>query len=185
MNRVIENVDNAELLHNFHCGIPSMDDFIHKKKNGLNDFVIHGLTSLWIIREGDQVIGFFALSKSALILNSIDVREMEENGSEKDFFELRESFPAIKIDYLAVSDHHRSNRLGSEILSIIREGTIRDKFSASMFIIVEALDTPEYSAVEFYRKNYFRESEYGLVKKQSKRIYGERVDTSLMYLPLF
>lgn len=185
MNRVIENVDNTEMLSDFHCGIPSMDDFIHKKRNGLNDFVIHGLTSLWIIREADQVIGFFALSKSALILNSIDVREIEGSGSEKDIFELRESFPAIKIDYLAVSIDHKSNRLGSEILSIIREGAIRDKFSASMFIIVEALDTPDYSAVGFYRKNFFRESEYGLVKKQSKRIYGERIDTSLMYLPLF
>lgn len=54
-----------------------------------------------------------------------------------------------------------------------------------MFIIVDALDIEEYSAVNFYKKNYFKYSEYGIVKNQNKRLYGERTDTRLMYLPLF
>lgn len=53
MNRVIENVDNTSSLSDFYCGVLSMDEFIHKKHEGLNDFVVNGLTSLWVIKEND------------------------------------------------------------------------------------------------------------------------------------
>lgn len=185
MNRIVEKVDDISSLTDFYCGVKSMDTFIHSKYNGLNDFVTHGLTNLWIVRECDEVIGFFALSKSALILNSFDIRNLEDETNSNDIFELRESFPALKIDYLAIREDLKFKGLGSDLLLTICDGAKSDRFSATMFIIVDALDTPEYSAVEFYNKNYFKESEYGLVKNQNKQIYGDKVDTKLMYLPLF
>lgn len=95
-----------------------------------------------------------------------------------------ESFPALKIDYIAIQEGHRKMGLGSDILSLIREKALEDEFSATSFIIVEAYDSPSYSSVRFYLKNCFRQSDYGLVKAQNKSREGITGDTCLLYLPL-
>ena len=58
----------------------------------------------------------------------------------------------------------------------------KDQLSATKFITVEALDTPEYSAVKFY-KNYcdFEFSEVGRVKNQFKMCNGVMPTTHRMY----
>lgn len=182
---IVERAENVSVLSDFFCGIKQMDDFIHQH-DGLKLYVESKLTNLWIIRRESLIIGIFALSKSSLILNSYDVRDVKTENSEnlETIFEQVESFPALKIDYLAIRNDFRGKRIGSEVVGLIREKILDDRLSATMFIIVEAYDTMSYSSVGFYRKNYFKESEYGLVKNQNKRREGKLVDTKLMYLPL-
>lgn len=183
---IVERVDNISSLADFYCGIDQMDNFIHAQ-NGLELFVESKLTNLWIIRQGSIVIGFFALSKSSLILNTYDIRNVQSDSSIplKSLFEQIQSYPALKIDYIAIQKNLRSRKIGSRILGLIREKALSDELSSTLFIIVEAFDVASYSSVGFYKKNYFKESEYGIVQNQNKSRDGISVDTKLMYLPLF
>ena len=73
----IERAADTSALSNFRCGVKSMDDFIHNKRNGLGKFIQLRPSNLWIVYEDETAVAFFALSKDALMLNSEDRRNME------------------------------------------------------------------------------------------------------------
>ncbi len=56
-----------------------------------------------------------------------------------------------------------------------------DTFSATMFLTVEALDTKEYSAVQFYRKCDFEFSEVAQNKYNYEATFGNQPTTRRMY----
>lgn len=198
-NLDIVRVDDTSALSNFMCGVPSMDKFIHDPENGLAKFIKLRLSYLWIVFENEKAVAFFALSKDALVLNNEDRRNLESKEKsaaalpspcDADKFWDKEKYPAIEIDYLAVCKEKRDNPndyLGTYIIEEICRITYVDLFSATMFLTVEALDTKEYSAVEFYKKCGFQFSD----KAQNKYIYntinGNQPTTRRMYkiiLPL-
>lgn len=164
-----------------------MDKFIHDPKFGLELYVKAGLTNLWVVLKQRQAVAFFALSKSSLILNSIDLMDIKAKGTNpiEELYDTVDAFPSIKIDYFAVEHNHQSEGLGSALINLIREKAISDELSSTLFLTVDAFHTSDYSAVPFYKKNYFIESEYGIVKNQNKMREGISVDTRLLYLPLF
>jgi len=137
-------------------------------------------------------VAFFSLSKDTLILNSEDIRQIGNNKAissvppsqdEGKFWE-QEKYPAIEIDYLAVCERIRKDpkyHLGTFIIEFIAKRAIEDQLSATMFLTVEALDTRDYSAIEFYTKCGFEYSEHGLVKNQNKIVNGEIPTTKRMY----
>ena len=182
---IIERATDTSVLSNFYCGIEQMDSFIHRR-DGLRLYVESNLTNLWLLYEKEIVVGFFALSKSSLILNSIDLGNIHDESSSNlhSLFDHIESFPAVKIDYIAIRKEYQKTGIGSGLLWMIRERVINDILSSTLFITVDAFDTHSYSSVGFYKKNFFRESEYGLVQNQNKSREGKMVDTKLMYLPL-
>lgn len=165
-----------------------MDDFIHDLKGGLNLYVELGLTNLWTVKIGEDVVAIFALSKSVLTLNSDDRRYLAEDGLKMDeaIFENKDNFPAIEIDYLAVSEKHRERKIGSFILNEIAMKACSDQLSATMFLTVEALVIPGvYSAVEFYKENSFKDSEHGVIRDLVKQRNGEICTTKRMYRLLY
>lgn len=185
---IFERVENASSLSSFYCGLKQMDDFIHDLKGGLNLYVELGLTNLWTVKIGVDVVAIFALSKSVLTLNSDDRRYLAGDGLKMDeaIFENKDNFPAIEIDYLAVSEKHRERKIGSFILNEIAMKACSDQLSATMFITVEALVIPGvYSAVEFYKKNSFQDSEHGVIRDLVKQRNGEICTTKRMYRLLY
>lgn len=169
-----------------------MDDFIHDTENGLTQFIGYGLSSLWIVYEDDDVVAFFSLSKDALILNYEDIRSISNHktlnsilpSSDENKFWEQEKYPAVEIDYLAVCEERRLNpeyHLGSSIIEFIARQALKDQFSATMFLTVEAFDSLNYSAVSFYKKCGFELSEYGRTRNQNKIINGEIPTTQRMY----
>lgn len=190
----IERAADTSALSDFRCGVKSMDDFIHDKENGLSKFIQLRLSNLWIVFEKDTAIAFFALSKDALILNSEDRRNMENKEDnaivlpndrhDADKFWDKEKYPAIEIDYLAVCKQKRENlddHLGTYIVEEICRMAETDIFSATMFLTVEALDTKEYSAVDFYRSCDFEFSEVAQNKYHYETLYGNQPSTRRMY----
>lgn len=188
----IKRADNTSALCDFKCGIKAMDDFIHDKANGLSKFISYGLSTLWIVYENDKVIAFFSLSKDILVLNNDDIRSLSNNRElsdvlppkEEDKFWEQEKYPAIEIDYLAVCEEKRLNsdgHIGSHIIEFIAQQALKDKFSATMFLTVEAFDSKAYSAVPFYRKCGFEFSEHGKVINQNKIFNGGTPTTQRMY----
>lgn len=185
----IRRADDASALYNFECGIKPMDDFIHDKENGLSKFIGYGLSTLWIVYENDDVIAFFSLSKDALVLNNEDIRSINNNktlsnvlpSQGEDKFWEQEKYPAIEIDYFAVSKGKRLSHIGSSVIEFIAQQALRDEFLATMFLTVEAFNTLEYSTVTFYKKCGFEESERGRLMNQKKIFDGEVPTTLRMY----
>jgi ribosomal protein S18 acetylase RimI-like enzyme len=189
----IRRADDTSALFDFQCGVQSMDDFIHDPDNGLAKFIKLRLSNLWIVFEKDKAVAFFALSKDALILNHSD-RQTIERDKEKanalaapedaDKLWEKEKYPAIEIDYLAVCKEKREEageHLGTAIIQKIAQFAANDKLSATMFLTVEALDTKEYSAVEFYRNCDFEFSEVAQNKYNYELMYGNQPTTRRMY----
>lgn len=185
---IFERVENASSLSSFYCGLKQMDDFIHDLKGGLNLYVELGLTNLWTVKIGEDVVAIFALSKSVLTLNSDDRRYLVGDGLKMDeaIFENKDNFPAIEIDYLAVSEKHRERKIGSFVLNEIAMKACSDQLSATMFLTVEALVVSGvYSAVGFYKKNGFKDSEHGVIRNLVKQRNGEVSTTRRMYRLLY
>ena len=190
----IRRADDTSALFDFKCGVKSMDDFIHDHENGLAKFIKLRLSNLWIVFENEKAVAFFALSKDALMLNSDDRRiiESDKNKSaalvapeDADKLWEKEKYPAIEIDYLAVCKEKREepeDHLGTAIIQKIAQFAAADKLSATMFLTVEALDTKEYSAVEFYRNCDFEFSEMAQNKyNYETTMFGNQPTTRRMY----
>ena len=170
-----------------------MDKFIHDRENGLAKFIKLRLSNLWIVYEDETPVAFFALSKDALTLNSEDRRNIERDKEKSaviaapedaDKFWDKEKYPAIEIDYFAVCEERRrlsDDHLGTYLINVIAQRAVRDIFSATMFLTVEALDTVEYSAVKFYRNCDFEFSEVAQNKYSYDVMYGNRPTTRRMY----
>lgn len=189
----IRRADDTSALSNFKCGVKSMDDFIHDPKEGLSKFIKLRLSNLWIVFEGEQAVAFFALSKDALMLNNEDRKTIERDkekatalAAPEDADKLweKEKYPAIEIDYLAVCKEKREepeDHLGTAIIQTIAQFAAADKLSATMFLTVEALDTKEYSAVEFYRNCDFEFSDVAQNKYNYESMFGNQPTTRRMY----
>jgi len=163
-------------LTDFNCGVKALDDFIHDRKKGLEKLISLRLSNLWIVfndlEDSSEVIGFFALSKDALILNNMDLKnlrtESKEEDDEEQFWD-QEKYSAIEIDYIAIQEKYRNHHIGSDIINLIADRAANDPLSATLFLTVEALDTKEYSAVPFYRQCNFLPSELA----KNKQIYNQ------------
>ena len=186
-NLIFERVDDVSSLSNFYCGYQPIDSFIHDKDKGLEKYVTSGLTTLWVVKSEVKAVAIFALSKSSLILSTFDNQVLEREGVhiDQDIFDAKDSYPAVEIDYLAVSENWRHKGLGEHIIAKIYEQCCKDKFSATKFLTVEAIDTREYSAVGFYKKCGFKESDYAFNKRLSNfNFTGTQSLTERMYLHL-
>lgn len=58
---------------------------------------------------------------------------------------------------------------------------MRDIYSATLFLTVEALDTKEYSTVEFYRSCDFEFSDVAQNRYNYDAMFGNRPTTRRMY----
>ena len=192
-NLDIVRADDTSALSDFKCGVKSMDDFIHDRKNGLAKFIRLRLSNLWIVLEDEKAVAFFALSKDALILNNEDRRNIESKEKnaaalpatdDADKFWDKEKYPAFEIDYLAVCKEMRDNpdnHIGTFIIEEICRMADADVFSATLFLTVEALDTKEYSAVKFYQKCGFQFSDVAQNKYIFDSMFGNQPTTRRMY----
>jgi len=63
----------------------------------------------------------------------------------------------------------------------IAQYAAQDKLSATLFLTVEALDTREYSAVNFYRRCGFHFSEVAQNRYNYDTMYGNQPTTRRMY----
>lgn len=192
-NLDIVRADDTSVLSDFKCGVKSMDDFIHDRKNGLAKFIRLRLSNLWIVLYDGNAVAFFALSKDALVLNNEDRRNIESKEKnaaalpatdDADKFWDKEKYPAFEIDYLAVCKEMRDNpdnHIGTFIIEEICRMADADVFSATLFLTVEALDTKEYSAVKFYQKCGFQFSDVAQNKYNYESMFGNQPTTRRMY----
>ena len=160
------NLESVDELSDFFCGVPVMDEVLHDdlentlRENHCDSYVVYD-------KEG-RIVAFFALEydrelilddgyKEDLIMGFSGAETPKfGNEEERSDFEKSDIFYAVDISYLAVRDDMQRKGIGSMIIDIISDIAIQ-KRPNSIFITVDALQMPEYSAVGFYRKHRFQE----------------------------
>lgn len=166
---------DASILSGFHSGVEEMDTFIHTR---LASFLRAYKCRFYVLRsEQGTIVAMFVISAGQLFLDEDckeDLRlkfpDIEEWPQLRDYWEAG-VFPSIEIDYLAVQEEYRKQKIGEDILSIIESFKDDVFYNHPLFLSVNAFYTEEYSAVGFYNKCRFWASEFTSQHIDSVRMY--------------
>lgn len=159
----IEHLKGIEELKDFYCGVSKMDEFIH---GGLDASLYNDYCKAYTVKnEAGIVVAFFALSFDSLQLDVDDIEDLRNGWADTstpqptpEYFRTfwsKVHYPALEIAYLAVSKQYQKQHIGTQILEAIDEMARRQQFAGCQFLTVGAYVSNEYSAVEFYSRNYF------------------------------
>lgn len=152
----------ADTLHEFECGIPIMDDYIHHELNKRlrND---PGL-ALYVVRdEADAIVAMYVVSMGSFVdydgeyaylpqgkpWGYIDSERQIRSGAR---------YSTLEIEYIAVRKDMRNKGYGS---AIIKEIARTAKERTVYFLTLGAYHDAGYSAIPFYEKlGFFALQEY-------------------------
>ena len=160
----IELLTDFKLIRDFHCGVKTMDDFIH---SDLEIYTNNHYCSTYCVRAklNGKVAALFALSFDSIILDQDDFEDINIGASETDRpkvdeqtrrdFESKYVYPALEIAYLAVDSRYQKMHLGSAIIEEIVNYAKTQTLAGCIFLTVKAYHTKEYSAFPFYEKCRF------------------------------
>lgn len=161
---VIEKLDDFDRLGNFFCGVAEMDNFIHDNLKICND---NHYCTTFVVKEdsSDEIVALFSLSFDSVNLDASDFEDINIGASGTDMidvdenhrnaFELKYTYPALEITYIAVRNDRRKRKIGIDLVYEIAEWAKRQDMAGCLFLTVNALHTKEYSAVGFYEKCKF------------------------------
>lgn len=143
----------ANVLDDFECGIPKMDEFIHES---LNDFLMNDPRYSFFVaeEEGLGIVAMFVISSGMFIDHD---EEFDDIPFGKPWGYMGEDlqmhsgmmYPTLEIDYLAVRKDLRTKGFGREI---IEELSRIAHSKGCFFLTVDAYHDCDYSAIPFYEK---------------------------------
>lgn len=183
-NAVIYRLQHDHCLDkSFDCDKEGRHSF---NQNKLNEFLFNFSTKTTklhryrtnIIENDDQIIAFFSLAHDSLIIDGSDVdfREHLEQCTQTEEAAFREeyckqtSFPAIKIEHLAVDKDFQSQEIGRCILDyIIGELIDNDNAYGCQYITVDALNNPDTN--KFYMNYGFQYVTNRDSHKETRKMY--------------
>ena len=162
----------------FDCGDPFLNEFFH---NDAIHYKEELLAKTYVLVLKDEVIAFFCVSNDKIAQsesgNSIWKKIKKEFPNKK----YRSEYPAVKVGRLAVSNKHKNQNIGQDILAFIKYWFAHYKNKTGCrFITVDAY----MKAVDFY------ESKAGfskLITKESLKFKQNHKSTSVEddTLPMF
>lgn len=174
----IEATKTVDDLQDFHCGVPTMDKFIH---DGLQKSIMHHFCQLYKVLMEGEIVALFALSFDSINLDEDDKEEISSGISAastpnitfdyEDTFYSKRRYPALDIAYLAVREDMRNKHIGSFLVSQIAKKATEQQFAGCQFLSVEAYKVEKYSAVEFYYKCGFAPNEQPNPNKDTLRMF--------------
>lgn len=156
------------VLTDFDCGDSDLNDFLLRDAK---HFLAKSIANTFILDDNGRIAAYFCLLNdkiSRLDMTNSQWKKIKDSFPDGKRFR---SYPSIKIGRFAVSLDYRGRNIGSELLNGIKYLLKSEpQHSAFRFLTVDAY----LSAVEFYRKNGFKE----LTKKD------EDEHTRLMFFDL-
>lgn len=143
-------------LTTFDCGDSDLNEFLLEDAK---HFLEKRIANTFILEDNGRIAAYFCLLNDKIsrleVTNSRWKKIKEGFPEEKQF----RSYPTIKIGRFAVSLDYRGKNIGTELIKGIKYLlSTENSHSAFRFITVDAY----ISAIEFYRKNGFKE----LTKKE-------------------
>ena len=169
--RHIQDVED-EILKQFSCSRPQLDDFLHEDARGYD---AHGLTSTVVaFADGYEVpVAYFSLTADSVHLSS---------GERTDLglpFDVPISYyPAVKLIKLAVISELQSSGIGEALIDLIC-GIVSTAPFAVRLLIVDAVNDDR--VLNFYLRTGFIESLSAKKERQGQKVR----DTILMFKDLY
>lgn len=155
-------------LKRFDCGDDDLNGFL---LDDAKNFLEKRIAKTFIIEDEGRIVAYFCLLNDKISRQEVTNNQWKKiKDSFPDGKRFR-SYPAVKIGRFAVSSDYRGQRIGTDIMTMIKVSLNQDEnYSAFRFITVDAY----LSAIPFYRKNGFVE----LTEKE------ENHHTKLMYFDM-
>lgn len=169
-------VDYQKQLDEFTCGNPTMDDFLRRRAEALT---INSETSTaGFFNEEEELVGFYSLSASVISIKNIYVAKKFAGLSESAaYLEKEVSYPAIKLDFLAVNKKKQRKHYGSLMIRRIFVGLYLAQLLGNIGFVALILDSTA-EAVEFYERLGFEElKEITMVTEEDVYPMFIRMDT--------
>jgi hypothetical protein len=144
-----ESLDFTDKHGNDPLGV---NEFFH---NDLQKYRKNNLSTVWIVRDSDEPIAYFAVS-----MNAIEVKELNEDEKIKDTTTSR--YPAVLLGQMGVDKKYRGNDIGLAICDFCAglASEVSERISARYLM----LQTTQDLADKVYSKAKFVKS----LKKPSK-----------------
>lgn len=134
-NLIFERAYDNEALSSFNCGVREIDQLIHKKVDGLDDFLRD--------KSYDSFIVYW---------NRLPVAVFVYRGG---LFEIEDGFlDATEIEFIAVREEYRGKGIGTKIIKKISEYSLMNNVH---ILKVGAFYNKRYSAVDFYKSCKFEQ----------------------------
>ena len=150
MEIIITKLVDISETDSFSCGISEIDNLIGEYLPVIfasNESDVYTAR----IKDEDRPCAIFVLSKSFLVLDTYDIKELNGDYSDVPEEELRyEQFPAIEIDLLAVDKSLQHKHIGKTIIEQIAANQAKFGFADELFMLVDAYYEKGYTAIPFY-----------------------------------
>lgn len=130
----------------FNSASPALDSYFRERVR--RDIERHVATCFVAVDEDDRVAGFYTLSSSSILLDSLD----------PDLAKRLPRYPTVPVTLLgrlAVAVHARGMGLGATLLLDALERSARAQKEIASFAVV--VDAKDEAAANFYRHYHFRE----------------------------
>jgi len=132
---IFERAFDTEALSSFNCGIRELDVLIHKREDGLEDFIRNNDCDAFFVYYDGIPVAVFVYS----------IRPLKTEDGEYD---------ATEIDFIAVRKDYREQGIGRRILDVISLNSLQN---GRDFLTVGAFFNKKYSAQGFYQKCGFEQ----------------------------
>ena len=161
--KILDAESSAE-LHNFRSEDLNLNIFLRRKSRKHQNEL---LAVTYLLYFDNEIIGYYTLSSDTMPATDIEKNKFQKG---KQY----ESYPAIKIGRLAISEQYAQEGYGSWLLSAIKYKFANEQQQiGGRYLLVDAYK----NVLHFYKKNDF------LVWQENDE-FDETADTVLMYYDL-
>ena len=143
-------------LTTFDCGDSDLNDFLFNDAKKARELRI---ANTYILEDDGRIVAYFCLLNDRISRNEITGSRWKKIKANFPVSKQFRSYPCIKVGRFAVSINYRGRSIGSWLMNKLKERlNVGQSQSAFRYITVDAY----LSAIDFYRKNGFKE----LTKKE-------------------
>lgn len=147
----LAKLEELEKIKPFDCGDADLNGFLFDDASYYKEQMI---TNTFVLEEENETIAYFSLLNDKISQTTISKNLWRKLRRVFPHRKHLGSYPAVKIGRFAVSQNHKKEGWGTELISAIKQMLINNQsISANRFLTVDAYIT----AVPFYEKNGFKQ----------------------------
>lgn len=136
-------------LSHFDCGDEDLNNFLFENAKA---FLDKRIANSFILEDKGTIAAYFCLLNDKISKQEVTNSQWKKIKNRFPDGKKFSSYPAIKIGRFAVSHSYKGQKIGTKLMSIIKDLLDSDKtYSAFRFLTVDAY----LSATSFYEKNGF------------------------------
>lgn len=146
----LAKLEELEKIKPFDCGDVDLNGFLFDDASYYKEQMI---ANTFVLEEENETIAYFSLLNDKISQTTISKNLWRKLRGVFPHRKHLGSYPAVKIGRFAVSQSHKKEGWGTELISAIKQMLINNQsISANRFLTVDAYIT----AVPFYDKNGFK-----------------------------